>query len=143
MNAKEIVDALIESEDPKDFLARNSDLDLDRAFVAQGWAIRSDGTYGKMNSDDDVRWIVQVYEHNGVWRAVFSGEKLMDPEKRTWEDFDIDGEIELKPDQDVTDFILEIEDYLCDKTGPEYDPEQAAADEYWSRADDAEDNDYF
>lgn len=117
--------------DPKAFLNRYPLLGIEQAFVAKGWAVRGENDYGKLNVDGDVRWIVTVYEHAGSIHASFYGEKLMDSESRHWEDFSIDGDIVLQPNETADDFVCNIEDFLCDKTGPIFDPEQAAYDAHF------------
>jgi hypothetical protein len=127
VNATQVVNKLLEADeiDPKQFVDAHPMLNIETAFIHHGWAVRGNDEFGKVNSDGDVRWIVGVYEHQGRYNAVFVGEKLFEGEdhfgrsSRWWENFDIDGEIELKPDQTYEDFVLEIEDYLCDKTGPD------------------------
>jgi hypothetical protein len=143
VNADKIVEALLGDEDPKEFLSQNVDLGFDAAFVSKGWAKRGELEYGKVSQDGDTRWIVNIDEINNNWFAVFSGEQLYEDDKRGrwWEDFDIDGEIALKPDQTVEDFVAEIEDFLCDKTGPEFDPQEADLQDELSRADDWYDRD--
>lgn len=145
MTAADLVTILIEADDvdsPEGMLDRNRDLAIRAAFLRHGWVIRSNGDYGKMAYDGDVRYIVQIEEHPpGSYTAYLGGENLQNDRHRTWEPFDISTTIALGQDQTEDDFVTDIEDSLAGHGVPESDPEAEAHNEYLIRGDERRDLD--
>jgi hypothetical protein len=136
VTAANLVAILIEADDvdsPEGMLDRNRDLAIRAAFLRHGWVVRSDGSYGKMDDGNEVRYIVHVDEPRpGYYEAQVSGERVHHHPNRHWVQFDIPNTVMLyEPTVSEDEFVTEIEERIVGEYGPdedqdEYDRNQAA-----------------